>query len=103
MILYQVRMVYGEFEDRWDDDIATYIHKENAKKHLDALNQELKELEDYANKWCDRCNGFDLDCPNKCIDHDDFGNYWCENEVQYYDYSNIHYYIKEIAVVDVDG
>lgn len=103
MILYQVRIKSGVYEDRWDDDLATYTHKENAEKHLAALKKELIEAKEYAHKWCDRCNGYDLDCPNKCIDHDDFGNYWCENEVQYFDYSDIYYYIKEIVVADADG
>lgn len=108
--IYQIHELGGEYEDRFDIIVGSYLRKERAEQELEKLNDALKKR--YA------CHQRCLNCPAQfgclvgkideiiencdCFEpEEDDGSLvgFCKNAIYSYD-ENVRYEIKEVDVDD---
>lgn len=109
--IYQIHELGGEYyEDRFDNIVGSYFHKERAERELKKFNNALNERYSYYQK-CSNCSAQfgcladEIDeirenCDRFVMEEDDESFIgFCKNAVYSYD-ENTHYKIKEIDVDD---
>lgn len=113
MEVYQLHQRGGEYEDRYDYIVATYLREQDAEKHQQKLLAEQQEKirqrdfcgncpvsEMSKRQWNSRKDEITEYCKNAQIDYE--GNsVWCDNRVSYWwDEYEESYYVEEIDVVE---
>lgn len=118
MKAYQVRVVGGSYDEYYNCDVATYIHREDAENHIRRLLE--KQAESIILR--DRCLNCDLPCDiskemfekikdtiaigckNRDIIFDDgayFESIYCKNEISsYLDIYDERYSVKELDIIE---
>lgn len=105
--IYQIHERGGEYEDRFDNIVGSYLHKERAERELEKFKDALNErcvcyqkcsncsaqfgcLEDEIDKIKENCDCFAMEDDKSFI-------WFCKNAVYSYD-ENTCYEIEEISV-----
>ena len=105
--IYQIHKKGGEYEDRLDHIVGSYLHKERAERELKKFNDALNER--YARyQKCSNCSaqfGCSVDeideiresCDHFSTENDESLIVFCKNAVYSYD-ENARYEIEEVDV-----
>ena len=86
MKIYQIHDVFGEWEDRVDNIVASYVSKEKAKEKLFDLKSHENDLQQFSMR-CAACNRVNSN-----------GEISCGNICSHYD--NHYYRIEEVEVIE---
>lgn len=105
--IFQIHETGGEYEDRFDNIVGSYIYKERAERELKKLNNALNERHMYYQKCSDcpaqfGCLNDEIDeirenCDCFSAEDDESLIRFCKNAVYSYD-ENIRYEIEEVDV-----
>ena len=107
--IYQIHKKGGEYEDRLDHIVGSYLHKERAERELKKFNDALNECHVRYQKCSDcsaqfGCLGDEIDeiresCDYFSTENDKSWVIFCKNAVYSYD-ENARYEIEEVCVDD---
>lgn len=105
MIVYQIRVRGGKYEDRYDNAVVAYFDKQRAFQELGSLNDELDEDTRRYDEHCNRCyDEVKSNCPYKNIVYDDDDTLckypYCANRIDHYSIYEAEYYIDKIEVIE---
>ena len=107
--IYQIHETGGEYEDRFDNIVGSYLHKEKSKQELEKFKDALSERRMYYQK-CSNCSAqfgcsvSEIDKIRKRCDRfasEDYESFiwFCKNAVDSYDES-VRYEVEEVDVDD---
>ena len=107
--IYQIHEQGGEYEDRFDHIVGSYLHKEKAERELEKFNDALNERRVYYQK-CSNCSAqfgcsvSEIDKIRKrydCFASEDYESFiwFCKNAVDSCDES-VRYEVEEVDVDD---
>lgn len=111
--IYQIHEKGGEYEDRFDNIVGSYLHKEKAEREIEKFNDALNKRCAYYQK-CSNCSAQfgcsvseidkiieSCDCFEAEDEDDESFIRFCKNTVCSYD-ENVRYEIEEVNVDDAE-